>query len=389
MFRRYLNLPKEAYIATLATAVNNLGNVTAPFLTLILSVRLGFSLPLTATILSAKTILQMVGVTLGGVYSDTFSRKAVIRFSGFIAVLTYLLMAVFASNPWIVLSLLALNSLAQASLDPALNALLMDVIPVEHQRDTSALRYFGLNLGFSVGPLLAAALYKNSLPLLFAIDGLTLGIAILLSLKYIPELYRKKTEKKAKFSFNDLLENRALVGFSLAIVLVFVVFFQYSFGLPLAVKSVLPESGDLLYGSLMSLNAVVVVLFTFLLNHLLRRHKTKHVLVLGTLFYAFGFGIYGFADGALLFLVGTFVWTLGEILVSTAVNPMIYELTEPSKRGRASALFPLIRRVAAVISPLAGGWALANFGFIGLWVGCVLISLVAAMLLKNALASCG
>lgn len=182
----------------------------------------------------------------------------------------------------------------------------------------------------------------------------------------------------------DLLDNRALMGFSLAIVLVFIVFFQYNYGLPLALKDVLPQNGDLLYGTLMSLNAVVVVLFTFLLNHMLRKMKNKLIVRIGIVFYALGFGLYGLANGAYLFLIGTFVWSLGEILVSTGVNPMIYELVEPSKRGRASALFPLIRRVAAVISPLAGGWMLIRFGFPGLWLSCVFVMAGAWVLMKTS-----
>jgi MFS family permease len=384
MFRRYLNLPREVFIATLATVINNLGNVTAPFLTLILSAKLGFSLPLTAAILSGKTLLQMGGVALGGIASDRFSRKAVIRIGGYLATLTYILMAVFAHRPLIVLGLLSINSIAQATIDPALNALLMDIVPAEYQRDASAMKYFGLNLGFSIGPLLAAFLYKNSLPLLFLIDGITLGIAVFLNEHYIREAYDAKQVAKKSFIIRDLLDNKALLGFSLAIVLVFIVFFQYSYGLPLALKDVLPQSGDLLYGTLMSLNAIVVVLFTFLLNHLLRRMKTKSVLMIGMLFYALGFGLYGMADGAMIFLIGTFVWSLGEILVSTGVNPMIYELVEPAKRGRASALFPLIRRVAALISPLAGGWVLVNFGFSGLWLACVFVMAGAWILMKTS-----
>jgi predicted MFS family arabinose efflux permease len=85
----------------------------------------------------------------------------------------------------------------------------------------------------------------------------------------------------------------------------------------------------------------------------------------------------------MIFLVGTFIWSLGEILVSTGVNPMIYELVEPSKRGSASAIFPLIRRVAAFISPLAGGWVLASFGFPGLWIACVLVMIAAVILMKS------
>lgn len=384
MFRRYLNLPREVFIATLATVINNLGNVTAPFLTLILSAKLGFSLPLTAAILSTKTLLQMGGVALGGFASDRFSRKAVIRIGGYLATSTYILMALFASRPLVVLVLLGINSVAQATIDPALNALLMDIVPAESQRDASAMKYFGLNLGFSIGPLLAAFLYKNSLPLLFLIDGITLGIAVFLNERYIREAYDVQRDRKAGFIIKDLWRNHALMGFSLAIVLVFVVFFQYNFGLPLALKAALPQNGDLLFGTLMSLNAIVVVLFTFLLNHLLRKMKIKSVMMIGMLLYALGFGLYGFASGALVFLIGTFIWSLGEILVSTGVNPMIYDLVEPSKRGRASALFPLIRRVAAVVSPIAGGWVLSLFGFPGLWIGCVGVMITALILMKTS-----
>lgn len=383
MFRRYRALPREVFIATLATVINNLGNVTAPFLTLILSAKLGFSLPLTALVLSVKTLLQMGGVALGGLASDRFGRKTVIRFGGYLATLTYFLMALFATRPMVVLVLLGVNSIAQATIDPALNALLMDIVPAEYQRDASAMKYFGLNLGFSIGPLLAAFLYKNSLPLLFLIDGVTLGIAVFLNEHYIREAYDAKQIRKSGFNVRDFWDNKALLSLSFAVVLVFIIFFQYNFGLPLALKDVLPQTGELLFGTLMSLNAVVVVLFTFLLNHAMQRMKIKSVLMLGMLFYAVGFGLYGFANGAMLFLIGTFIWSLGEIMVSTGVNPLIYELVEPSKRGRASAIFPLIRRVAAVISPLAGGWVLASFGFVGLWFSCALVMVLAIIVMKR------
>ncbi len=383
MFKKYLTLPKEVWILSIGTLINNIGNVTSPFLTLIISVRLGFSAEITGLLIASKTIISLIGVSVGGILTDRIGRKKVIVIFGLLAVIGYVACAFSTSMPTRIIGLLAIVTFFQSCMDPASVALMMDVVETGRQRDAFSLQYIGINIGFAVGPLLAGVLYKNALAYLFLIDGITLGISILLTAVFVKEKYHENKTATKTSMITHVLNNRRLSWFVISAILIFIVFFQYSFGLPLQMEQFFGiDAGAILFGTLMSVNAITVVLATVVVMHAVKNISYRDTIVVGSFCYAIGFGLYGISSTWMLAVIATIVWSLGEILVSSTVNPYISEISPPELHGRLSAIFPFIRRLAAFISPLVGGWIIATLGMGYLWPILAIIALSAGFILK-------
>lgn len=383
MFKKYLTLPKEVWILSLGTLINNIGNVTSPFLTLIISIHLGYSAEITGLLLALKTIISVIGVSVGGVLTDRIGRKKVIVLFGTVAVIGYMACAFSSSLPTRVIGLLAIVTFFQSCMDPASVALMMDVVETDRQRDAFSLQYIGINIGFAIGPLLAAILYKNALGYLFMIDGLTLGISVMLTAMFVKERYHVSKIATKTSMISHVLKNRQLSWFVVSAILIFIVFFQYSFGLPLQMEQFFGiDAGASLYAILMSANAITVVVATVFIMHAVKKFSYRDTIILGAFFYAIGFGMYGISSTWVLAIIATILWSLGEILVSSTVNPYISEMSPPELHGRLSALFPLIRRLAAFISPLAGGWIIGSLGIGALWPLLAITAVGAGFILK-------
>jgi MFS family permease len=147
--------------------------------------------------------------------------------------------------------------------------------------------------------------------------------------------------------------------------------FAYSqslFALPLYTARLYGEQGATLYGTMMSLNALVVVFCTAPMVILMRkRHPLQNIALAGVLF-AIGFACMGLVRAPIWFYVLTIVYTLGEILDATNIHYYIANNTPMSHRARFSAIMPIIMGFGHALAPLVGGMVSTRYGLPWLWV---------------------
>jgi MFS family permease len=70
------------------------------------------------------------------------------------------------------------------------------------------------------------------------------------------------------------------------------------------------------YGTLLSINAIIVVVMQFWVTRKLEKFKPMLMMAIGTLLYAVGFAMYGFVTGFILFITAMVIITIGEMVVS-------------------------------------------------------------------------
>ena len=92
-----------------------------------------------------------------------------------------------------------------------------------------------------------------------------------------------------------------------------------------------------------------------------------------------GFGIYAFPLGTWGFLAGIVLWTLGEIGFSAASPAFIAHLAPVHARGVYQGALHMLWGAAAALAPLIGTSVLSAFSAAGLWVGCFVACLLAAL----------
>lgn len=136
----------------------------------------------------------------------------------------------------------------------------------------------------------------------------------------------------------------------------------------------LPEVG---YGSLLSINAIIVVALQFWLTRRLEKQKPLLMMALGTFLYAIGFAMYAIVGGFSLFVAAMIVITIGEMVVAPFQQSLVASFAPEDMRGRYMAVSGLTWGIAFAIGPYFAGLILDSANPNMLWVISGLIGLLA------------
>ena len=133
------------------------------------------------------------------------------------------------------------------------------------------------------------------------------------------------------------------------------------------------------FGSLLSLNAVIVVLCQFWVARKLEKYKPMLMMAAGSLLYAVGFAMYGFVPTFTLFAVAMIIITIGEMIVSPFQQSMVASFAPEDMRGRYMAVSGLTWSIAFTVGPYFAGLILDSANPNLLWVICGVIGLIATL----------
>jgi MFS family permease len=387
----YIKLPKDILILFFARIINSLGSFVFPFLTMFLTERMGMDAGMVGRFMMLTAFATALGAIIGGKLCDHVGRKKIMITFQFMAAVM-LIPCGFLENSMIVPWLLTLSNFFNGAVQPASSAMLADLTTKENRQQAFSLLYLGINIGVAIGPIVAGFLYKNYIRWIFWGDALTTMLSLILVAFLVKEtipsakgeiaLEVSENERKEEGSLiSVMLKRPALLVFSLVSSVYSFVYAQSNFCIPLQVKDIFPEEGSVIFGSLMSINAIVVVCFTVLIIALTRRNKPILNIAVSGIFYAIGFGMLYYVQSYMLFIVSTIIWTIGEILHSTNQGVYIANNTPMSHRGRINSLLPIISGIGFAIGPRIMGSYIKDKEVASAWPLVFLISLGAAVLM--------
>jgi len=130
---------------------------------------------------------------------------------------------------------------------------------------------------------------------------------------------------------------------------------------------------------LISINAIIVVLFQFWVTRRLQKYKPLLMMAAGSLLYAIGFAMYGFIPTFALFVVAMIIITIGEMVVSPFQQSLVASFAPEHMRGRYMAVSGLSWSISFTIGPYFAGLLLDSANPQLLWVFCGLIGILATL----------
>ncbi len=391
--KTYTKLPRNVYILFIAGIINSAGSFVYPFLAMFLTIKLGFSEYFAGFLLTVIITAEGAGRLLGGKLADWIGRKIVIIISSLIGAGIFIVIA-FIQNDTIIPYLIIIASFIKSAAFPAINALIIDATTRKKRNDAFSLLYMGYNIGFAIGPLAAGFLFINYIELIFLIDAITTILALIPIIFLVKETLQKKTGiyfSSADVSFDEKAEvgnvikiffrKPVLWAFSLISIIFSFVYVQTSFSLPLYLENIFVERGPRFYGILMTINAIIVILLTlFIITALKKINPILNISMAGILF-ALGFGMLFFSNIYLLFIISTFVWTLGEIINSVSSNVLVANYSPVTHRGRFNAIFYFISGIGFALGPLLMGVYIRYFGLKQVWPFVFVLSIFASFMM--------
>lgn len=352
-----------------------------PFLMLYVSKKLHLPLTEIATLLTLNAIMGLVFSFIAGPITDRLGRKWVMVISlvgnGLMYILlsqadTYLEFAVAQGLMG------ALNPLYRVGAD----AMMADLIPAEKRPGAYSIMRMSNNLGVSIGPAVGGIISAHSYSTAFFIAAIGMSLyGVLVAVKAketLPKL-EKPGEKRGLFDgYGKIFRHSEFMGFTTAFTLTSMLASMVWVLLPVYTNTNfgLPES---LYGFIPTTNAIMVVVFQYVVTLVTKHYKPLPVMAVGTAFYAVSTAMIVLFTGFWGFWFCMVVMTIGELIISPTATTYTADLAPADMRGRYMSIFGLTWSVASGIAPVFGGFLSDNLGPRSTWIGGGVIGIISVL----------
>ena len=386
---QYRGLRKEIYVLFFGRIVTNLGSMVWPMLTLILRQKLGLSAANISLVTVGAGLLMVPMNLLGGRLADRWNKKHIIVAGDSVSVACYLLCGLLPLNGATV-ALMLLAAMCQSLEGPAYNALIADLSTTRDRDRAFSLQYLGANLGLVLSPTLAGLLFRDYLWLSFLLSGAAIGCSTVLIVRFIRDI-RPEPDEGAEAVYQAAREgqslsavlrgNRLIVLFLVSQALDFAAYQQYSFLMPLELGRLHGENGAVLFGTVNSLNCLVVVLFTPLITRLTAAVSEPRKLLWGQALLGGGYLVFLLFLGCVpVYYLAMLLFTWGEIVSTIAQDPYMTRRIPASHRGRLNGFNAVLSFLLQSVFQLIVGWMYDRSGSSPAWSAVLLALALAAAL---------
>ena len=380
--------------------INSAGaGLVFPFLSLYLSRHLNFSMTDVGMFFGLYAVISTVSQLAGGALVDRIGRKPVMLFSMFgnaVAVLGFGLGGPLMSVPGalrlaVIAVIITALGLTGAAFGPAVNAMVADLVESQKRSQAYGLLRVVQNLGVAIGPAVGGLIATHSSYLvLFVISAVASTIYGVMIAVFIRETLPKQAPadqaaaKQKGASMWDVLRDRVFILFTLLSTATVISYSQMTTTLPVYLNRSFGVS-EQWFGLLMSLNAMMVVLFQFPISRITSRYGRSVMMAVGAVFYAVGFGV--FAEGPLWALLGALpffflaqaILTVGEMIIVPVSQAFAADIAPEDMRGRYMGVFGLAYTAGFGLGPMLGGLVMDQLGGQYIWYGafasCMLLGL--------------
>jgi MFS family permease len=326
-------------------------------------------------------VTGVLGSVFGGALADRLGRKGMIIFGVLASGLSSLLLGLAGSFAILLPIVLAVGMFSNIA-GPARQAMVADILP-EHQRaDGYGMIRVAFNLSAAIGPALGGLLAARSYLLLFVSDAAISTLVAVLVYFLLAETRPRWVQKEVPESmiqtfggYGRIVRDGAFMAFTAACTLAALTYIQMNTTLGVYLRDFHGiRVRD--YGYIMSLNAIMVVLFQFSTTRRVRAYPAMLMMALGTGVYAIGFTMYGVFDTYAFFLLAMVIVTIGEMIIEPVSQAAVSRLAPEDMRGRYMAFFGFSWVFAAATGPMLAGSILDNFDPRLLWYTSGLIGLL-------------
>ncbi|MFM2644050.1 MFS transporter [Vibrio chagasii] len=352
-----------------------------PFLIVFLYEDYGASAIEVGTMLAVSAVVGAGTGLYSGYLSDKIGRKWVMVLGSWIASISYTGIAL-ASEVWQFYVLIMMTGLMRPMIEAPAKAVIGDNLKDSKDRELALnIRYFLLNLGGALGPLIGITLALSQPQNLFFVAGGTYvvyGFWLLLGIERKGTFTKPDPSQLPNFAatLNVIRKDNIFVKLMVANFIMMFVYAQVESSIPqVIVRSSIADAAQLIAG-LVLVNTLTIIVFQFpmlkWLEHVPLFVRTRIGMILmaiaqiGFLFtpngWPLGWGI------------ACFILSLGEVIAFPTLNVQIDRMAPPHLRGSyfgAAALYSL----GFAIAPLLGGVVIEMLSAYWLFVLCFILCL--------------
>jgi MFS family permease len=361
--------------------VSRLGGFLVVFLVLFLTHR-GFSSGQASLALGLYGAGSIAGTFTGGYLSDRVSARTAVLISMGGSALLLVSIVYLQAYPLIVLATLLVGAVS-GIYRPATQSVLAELTPPGQLVMVTAMYRLSVNLGTTAAPLIGVALAQVSYDLLFWVEAIAVLSYGLIALRFLPRKPRPAATAPPQAppggprpGYLALLGDRPYLFFLLSFLLVSVVYVQYVAIVPLAV--VRAGLGLWWYGMVVALNALIVVTCEVAATRWVQAWPRRLTVLAGFGLQAAGYALYGIRLIPVLLVLGTVVWSLGEVTGTPTVYAYPGLVASGNLRGHYFGAMHSMYNIGATLAPVLGVLLFDHIGQrVFLWVALVAVAAAA------------
>ncbi|WP_242253677.1 MFS transporter [Bacillus cereus group sp. BfR-BA-01379] len=364
-----------------------------PFMAIYFSIKLGSAIA--GALLLINVIASLVIGLYGGYVGDRLGRKKVMIIGQSIQVISIACMGVansdYVDSPWLTFIFMLVNSLGSGLMNPATEAMLIDVSTPENRKVMYSINYWAINLSMAIGAIFGGLLFENYRLQLFI--GLTVIAVITLYVMavYMEEVYvaRKTVEKKNVLkdmadSYKVVMKDRAFLIFCAASICTLSLEFQVNNYLGVRLQKEFETvhfffwngvtfdlTGIRMMSWISAENTILVVLCSALLIKMLKRFNDLKILYVGLFIYTIGFTILGTSNSLWILLIAGLFQTVGEMMYVPVRQSIMADMVPNEARGSYMAINGMVFQVAkmngalgVMIGSFLASWGMSVLYFI-------------------------
>lgn len=353
-----------------------------PFLIVFLYEDYGASAIEVGTMLAVSAVVGAGAGLYSGYLSDKLGRKWVMVLGSWIASISYTGIAL-ASEVWQFYVLIMMTGLMRPMIEAPAKAVIGDNLSDLKDRELALnIRYFLLNLGGALGPLIGITLALSQPQNLFFVAGGTYvvyGFWLLLGIERKGTFTKPDPSQLPNFAatLNVIRKDNIFVKLMVANFIMMFVYAQVESSIPqVIVRSSITDAAQLIAG-LVLVNTLTIIVFQFpmlkWLEHVPLFVRTRIGMILMAI-AQIGF-LFTPNDWPLGWGIACFILSLGEVIAFPTLNVQIDRMAPPHLRGSyfgAAALYSL----GFAIAPLLGGVVIEMLSAYWLFVLCFILCLV-------------
>ena len=344
------------------------------FLSIYFVTELHLTIAKAGIIMACYGIGTICGGLLGGKLSDLTSPRTVSIASLMIQAFAYLLLIKIKSPTLLMLNLFIIGigsygfitsnhvwTLARCKQNERLKAInLLNVVS---------------NLGLALSGLIIGFLSTKNFSSLFLVSGFLL-FATAISLLIVSQTQTQNIIKSIEKTNTADSSNTKIICFVLACLFaVGFIISQISSTYPVYIQVIFPTMGTQSFGTLLTLNAILVVLLQGPIVNQLGSFNRVLLLGLGALLLGFGLFLLNVAYAFWVAIVSCFITTTGEILFFSIAQLICYEKGPENKKGHSMGYYRTVYAASRVVGPAIGGIIYQRFGSENLWTLCFILGL--------------
>ncbi|CAH6801762.1 MFS transporter [Vibrio sp. 070316B] len=352
-----------------------------PFLIVFLYEDYGASAIEVGTMLAVSAVVGAGTGLYSGYLSDKLGRKWVMVLGSWIASISYTGIAL-ASEVWQFYVLIMMTGLMRPMIEAPAKAVIGDNLKDSKDRELALnIRYFLLNLGGALGPLIGITLALSQPQNLFFVAGGTYvvyGFWLLLGIERKGTFTKPDPSQLLNFAatLNVIRKDNIFVKLMVANFIMMFVYAQVESSIPqVIVRSSIADAAQLIAG-LVLVNTLTIIVFQFpmlkWLEHVPLFVRTRIGMILMAI-AQIGF-LFTPNDWPLGWGIACFILSLGEVIAFPTLNVQIDRMAPPHLRGSyfgAAALYSL----GFAIAPLLGGVVIEMLSAYWLFVLCFILCL--------------